>query len=144
MATTAARKHVVAPSQWETALARYQIAHEINQRYFKKVYGPASDAEQAFEEEHGLERGQPEYVERRKALEQAHGYRVPQSVEETTDRLCNEACAAEDALMQMPAPDLAALRFKLEKLLASDNEGTDAWSADYVRQTQEDIRRLLP
>ncbi|MBY6015125.1 hypothetical protein KUV75_09465 [Qipengyuania gaetbuli] len=144
MNTVTARKQVVAPSQWGAALARYKVAHEINQRYFKEVYGPCADAERAFEEQHGLEHGQPAYVERRKALEQMHGYRMPRSVEETADRLCNEACAAEDALMEMPAPDLAALRFKLEKLLAADDGSTDGWSADYVRQTQEDIRRLLP
>ena len=45
--------------------------------------------------------------------------------------------------METPAPDLSALRIKLEKLLAIDNGSTDAWSEDYVRQTIKDMRRLL-
>lgn len=137
------RSSTASPSNWAAALARFTTADDINRRYFAEVYSPAHDAEKAFEVRHGLERNQPDYVERRRALEKEHGYRALQGIEETADRLCNEACAAEDALMETPAPDLSALRIKLEKLLAIDNGSTDAWSEDYVRQTIKDMRRLL-
>lgn len=144
MNTATQEKQITAPSQWGAAVSRLAIAEAINRQYFAEVYSPAVDAEKAFEKAHGLAPGQLDYVERRKELDKQHDYRVARSIEETADRLCNEACAAEDTLMEMPAPDLAALRFKLEKLLASDEGGTDSWSVDYVRQTKEDIRRLMP
>lgn len=59
---------------------------------------------------------------------------------------CEAMCAAEDRLMtQIPAPDGAALRWKLEKLLSTEEEDghTAAWVARYVEQTRRDIARLL-
>lgn len=51
----------------------------------------------------------------------------------------------EDALMETPAPDLAALRWKLAKVIDSDGTNAiSAWSAEYVAQTIADIARLLP
>jgi hypothetical protein len=52
---------------------------------------------------------------------------------------------AEWALMDTPAPDLAALHWKLEFLFADD--GTDAcsaWSSNALAPTLPDIARLLP
>ena len=46
-------------------------------------------------------------------------------------------------LMNTPAPDLAALRFKLEHLLEDDNGSLNPWSDSYVDQTRRDIARLL-
>lgn len=47
------------------------------------------------------------------------------------------------ALMEMPAPDLAALRWKLEQLPDPDGSMA-AWSADFVRATFADVANLLP
>ena len=49
---------------------------------------------------------------------------------------------AEAALMDLPAPDLAALRWKLDQALRIDGDSTPCWSAEYVRQTIADYRRL--
>ena len=49
---------------------------------------------------------------------------------------------AEAALMNLPAPDLAALRWKLDQALRIDGDSTPCWSAEYVRQTVADFRRL--
>lgn len=143
MNNTATASRIEVSCQWEVVNARFTVAEAINRQYFTEVYSPAVDAEKAFEKAHGLASGQSGYVERRKALEEKHQYRMARSIEETADRLCNEACAAEDAMMQTPAPNHAALLVKLEKLLAISNGSTDSWSADYVRQTIGDMRRLL-
>ena len=52
---------------------------------------------------------------------------------------------ARDALMQTPAPNLAALRWKLDELLNADDmdEGTPSWDASFVAQTIADYHRLL-
>lgn len=57
---------------------------------------------------------------------------------------------AEAAVMATPAPDLAALRWKLDRLLelehTDDEDGGSfpAWAGHYVAQTLADIARLLP
>ena len=53
--------------------------------------------------------------------------------------------AAESALMELPAPNLAALRWKLDHILEPDSgsDETPGWSMGYVRQTIADYRRLL-
>lgn len=143
MNNVAIANRIEAPCNWEAALSRLRVAEQVNRQYFKEVYSPAVDHEKAFEKTHGLDPSRSGYVERRKALEAKHRYRIARSIEETADRLCNEACAADDELMQTPSPDLKALRFKLERILATDDSGTEGWSADYVQQTVEDMRRLL-
>lgn len=60
------------------------------------------------------------------------------------DQLCDIYCEAEARLMAMPAPNAAALRWKLENLLEADTGGSTApWSYHYVEQTHRDIARLL-
>ncbi|WP_439538677.1 hypothetical protein [Sphingomonas sp.] len=59
------------------------------------------------------------------------------------DYLCERYCDLEDRLMTMPAPNHAALRWKLEKLLEIGDTGTSAWAKFYVEQTHRDIARLL-
>ena len=60
------------------------------------------------------------------------------------DQLCDLYCEAEARLMAMPAPNAAALRWKLDKLLEPEAAGSTAsWSRDYVAQTTRDIARLL-
>lgn len=62
------------------------------------------------------------------------------------DDLCDTASDAELALLATPAPSLIELRWKLDTLLAPDGTGggVAAWSEDVVRQTREDMKRLLP
>lgn len=51
------------------------------------------------------------------------------------------------SLLDTPAPDLAALRWKLDFLMVDTGEpdgDMPGWSADYFRQALADIARLLP
>ncbi|MET3287050.1 UNVERIFIED_ORG: hypothetical protein ABIC34_003871 [Sphingomonas sp. 1057] len=51
---------------------------------------------------------------------------------------------AHTALMTTPAPDNAALLWKLEYLFSGDGQGSvDPWSLDFCAQTIADFRRLL-
>ena len=64
-----------------------------------------------------------------------------------SDRLFRAEREAWAALIEMPAPDLRALLWKLEQLLgpdALDAEGhTPAWSEDIVSTVMADARRLI-
>jgi hypothetical protein len=63
--------------------------------------------------------------------------------DERWGKLAEANCEAQRMLMDMPAPDLAALGWKLARL-RDDDGGLVAWEADYIRQTFADIDRLLP
>lgn len=58
------------------------------------------------------------------------------------ERLTDAICEASDKLMAMPSPDAAALRWKLDYLKNHDGSFA-AYEAEYVRQTNEDIARIL-
>lgn len=64
-------------------------------------------------------------------------------IEHALDPLAERYADAESALMELPAPHAGALRWKLDKLLAEAGDYTPSWSADFVRQTLDDYRRLL-
>jgi hypothetical protein len=53
--------------------------------------------------------------------------------------------AAASAMMAHPAHDLAALRYKLDRLFPPDEDGdsTSSWAWSFAGQTVQDIRRLL-
>lgn len=64
-------------------------------------------------------------------------------MDDQSEALTDRYVDARDVLMDMPAPDLAALRWKLEQL--TDPDGSLAgWSAEFVRQTFADVASLLP
>lgn len=51
---------------------------------------------------------------------------------------------AEARLLNLPAPDNAALRWKLDRVLEAHPEtGLKPWAASHLRQTIADYRRLL-
>lgn len=60
-------------------------------------------------------------------------------MELATDKLCD----AENRLMGMPAPDNAALRWKLDIALEDSNGSLNPWTTEYMAQTVRDYRRLL-
>lgn len=60
------------------------------------------------------------------------------------DDLCDAWSKLEGDLMAMPAPNRAALRWKLDHLMDdNDGEWMASHSVGYVRQTMADYRRLL-
>ena len=64
--------------------------------------------------------------------------------DEEAERLGEALAEAEGALMELPAPDRVALRWKLDKLFEPEaGDSTPCWSMDYVRQTIADYQRLL-
>lgn len=63
--------------------------------------------------------------------------------EERWSALAEEVGRTRAALMDMPAPDLSALRWKLAHLRDDDGD-LAGWSAGFVRQTFVDIDRLMP
>lgn len=63
------------------------------------------------------------------------------------DALSSKVVDAEGVLMATPAPDVAALRWKLDHLTTDPREhdgAMAAWSVHFVRQTLADIALLLP
>lgn len=62
---------------------------------------------------------------------------------DTCDALSDKLCDAQSELMDTPAPSLAALRWKLEKLLELSGDHTTSWSIKFAEQTMEDMKRLL-
>lgn len=64
------------------------------------------------------------------------------------DQSSDESQAAKAALLDTPAPNLAALRWKLEQIITftddDDEEFMDAWAKKLVVQTIADYKRLLP
>lgn len=70
-----------------------------------------------------------------------------EAANDRSDKLSDSESEASSALMEMPAPDLAALRWKLDYLTeeARHPEGSlGCYSHRFVSQTLADIARLLP
>lgn len=65
------------------------------------------------------------------------------AINEEWEELADRAHDARWNLMAMPAPDLPALLWKLEYLLADEGDGVSPWTAQAVEQTVADMRRLL-
>ena len=67
------------------------------------------------------------------------------AADQESDDLGDRLCEVSQALMNVPAPDLAGLRLKLDHLLVEEgSDSTPCWSMDFARQTIADIARLLP
>lgn len=63
---------------------------------------------------------------------------------EVTDTTIARAGRLAEQLMAMPAPNAAAVRWKLDYLLASDGkETTPAWASSFTAQAVADYRRVL-
>ena len=128
-------------------MSSYEAAKAASDHYDAVHFFPVWEREQAFERDHGIQWGTPGFAERRKALQEQHGYQVPDGVHDGQERLVTVMCDAEEKVLQTPAPDLPALRWKLERIIDADPEngrGTSSWGPDYVAQTMADIARLLP
>ena len=143
MNTAKQNSPIVAPTQWEAAVSRYETARDLYERFKRDVLEPAEAREKTFEEGHALSKDAPDYFERKRALQEAHGFQKPRSIEEAAEKLCDEMSDAEDVVMSTPAPDRPALLFKLGKLLSITHGSTDSWSEAYARQTIEDMHLLL-
>lgn len=76
----------------------------------------------------------------RKRLYAVHGL---DRLDERSEALGEAAFDLETLLMGLPAPDVAALTWKLERLIVWDAEDfTPSWSRDYAEPALADARRL--
>lgn len=69
------------------------------------------------------------------------------ALDDRSEALGEQICESQSTLMDMPAPDLAALRWKLDHITQEAREkggSLPCYSNDYVRQTFADMARLLP
>ncbi len=57
--------------------------------------------------------------------------------------LCETVSELEDVLVAMPAPHLAALLWKMERLITDENGSISPWTFDYIEPMLNDARRLL-
>lgn len=71
--------------------------------------------------------------------------KMDDAMNDAAEAACEVECDAMGALMKLPAPDHAALLFKLENSVFEDGEGKCSvpYSWDYIAQTVADARRLL-
>lgn len=132
-------------SEWEHAVRAYDRAMADCDRYYRKVWLPLSDKIDRIEDAAGLDRTRYGFWDRRKDFVKANPklYHDLSAVGDESDRLGDAASDAGEVAMDTPAPDLAALRWKLEQLRDPDGD-LGAWTASYVEQTFADIARLLP
>ena len=105
---------------WDAAMARYIKARAISDAFNRDHYDV--------------------YIRRQNA---DHSYGIPDNISDRGEALIDEMVNAEGVLMDMPAPDRAALRWKLDIVLEPGEEFTPSYSANYVAQTIADYRRLL-
>lgn len=131
---------------WDVCMERLLKADAACREYDAAKWTPAYNREKAFEASHGLRHGEPGYWERRKALIEKHpGYLLPERIADEYERLVEVYTDAEDALMAMPAPDRAALRWKLDRIfeVSGGSESVPSWTRRYLAPTIADYQRLL-
>lgn len=105
----------LAQTEWAAAMQAYRAARERHDAFVAKHHDPFVHA----------------------------GARIPADIGDRMDELGEEVSLAEDRLMAMPAPDRAALRWKLDLVFADCGGATGSWSMFYLQQTFADYRRLL-
>lgn len=106
---------VWARSEWGAAMQAYRAVRERHDVFAAKMHDPLVRA----------------------------GQTVPRDIGDQMDKLGDELGFAEDRLMQMPAPDRAALRWKLDLVFADCGGSTGGWDINYLAQMFADYRRLL-
>lgn len=137
--------------EWQTALQAELEAEQAFERFKTMTVDPLLQREEAFLRGHGLiapkigRNGTPGYFERRWQLRAENpGAFVPDYISDASELLCNAYSDAQAAVMNVPAPNLAALRWKLDYILSPDEGTIASWSIEYVQQMLADIERLLP
>jgi len=126
-------------AKWADAFDRIRQANEACLGH-DAAMKPMMERQAEFCARHGLETfdGSADFGERRKALLSANpAFAVPEAMYDENERLTDEYVAITDELMNLPAPDLAALRWKLDR-----TAGT-SWQHEYLAQMHADMDRLM-
>jgi len=133
------------PADWDAAMRALQEADAAYDLYRDEVWNPLEEKHEAWMIEQGASVAGADRV----ALMARHPLRDDwDRVNDHLEALAEAIADAEGVMMAMPAPSGAALRWKLDKLICDGRddgprESTPCWSADYVRQTVADFRRIL-
>lgn len=132
-----------AAAKWAETFARYEQAEGVYQEV-KAACDPLVALQENFEARHGLvapgcgRQATPNYFDKCKALLEAHPhYCVPDAVHDNLEILVECICDIQTELMIIPAPDLVALRWKLEHTAGA------CWEDHYIKQMQADIKALM-
>ena len=133
-------------SEWERALRRYTEAEAAADRHYKQVYEALAEKMDRMEDAAGLDRARFGFWERRKAFININPnlYRDYHAAADECERHGEAVSDALGEFMDTPAPDLAALNWKLGQLRDADDGSLVGWSSEFIAQTFEDIARLLP
>lgn len=124
-------------AKWDAAFERLRAAEAAFAEYVDAT-DPIYSLESQFLARHGICDLSSRDTEKRKALLEANpAYAVPKHMNDHRDQLCSEFTRIAGELMATPAPDLTALRWKLE--WTADAEYTD----DYLAQMHADMDRLM-
>lgn len=133
-------------AEWERALRKFKDAEALADRHYKQVYLPLYDKAERVEDAAGLDRARFGFWERRKAFVNVNPnlYQDLNAASDECEKL-GDACA--DALcevMDTPAPDLAALRWKLDQFRDERDGSLQSYTASFTEQTYADMARLMP
>ena len=137
--------------EWQTALQAMHAADAVFQQFKDRFANPLYQREDELLAAHNLIapgggcNATPGYYERRNELRATNpDCFVSDNVSDALERLCERFCDAQTVVMNVPAPDMAALRWKLDHILLSDGGCQASWSVEYVKQMLADIDRLVP
>ena len=123
---------------WNAAMTHYLKAKADGETFDRERLGPQFEAARAkFGEERPF-KGQPGWAEYKEWCE-ASGF---SSVMKQWDDMAKAEGDAHVALLKIPAPDMPALRWKLEQTFDDDGE-IALWSEKIALTIRSDFQRLL-
>lgn len=123
-------------AKWDEASERLTKA-ELAMNEYIDATDPLYYLEGQFLARHGISVMTGEPDARRALLAANPAYAVPAHMNDHRDRLCKEYVDVAAELMAMPAPDLVALRWKLEH---TEDGG---YTREYCSQMWDDCDRLM-
>lgn len=131
---------VTTADDWLVRMARYEVQQKAEGKVWHDPKVPG--VVEHFEWQRDLAQAADE---RDAAIQRLRASFNMDDADEKAEQLGEAVAEAQRVLMATPAPDLAALRWKLDYALADDStESTPAWSMDFIAQMLADIARLLP
>ena len=131
---------VTTADTWAVRMARHEVKQMDNGKMWLDPKVPGVQAR--FDLQCDIVRAADE---RDAAIQVVRGRFGMDEADDESERLGDRLADAASTLMSAPAPDLAALRWKLDYMHAEDgSESTPAWSMHFVAQALADIARLLP
>lgn len=132
--------------EWDRAMSRFKEAEALADRHYSQVYLPLSNKAERVEDAAGLDRARFGFWERRKAFVNVNPnlYHDLNAASDECDRLGDAVADTLGDLMDTPAPDLAALRWKLDQLRDERDGSLQSYTASFTEQAYTDMARLMP